>query len=57
MAQTVKNLLVKYKTQVLSLGQEELLEKGMPTYWKIPMDGGAWWVTVHGVTKSQIQHF
>ena len=57
MAQTVNNLLVKYKTQVLSLGQEELLEKGMPTYWKIPMDGGAWWVTVHGVTKSQIQHF
>ena len=36
--------------------------KGMPTHysavaWKIPVDGGAWWVTVHGVTKSQIQHF
>ena len=21
--------------------------------WKNPMDGGAWWATVHGVTKSQ----
>ena len=35
-----------------------LLEKGMATHssilaWKIPMDRGAWWVTVNGVTKSQ----
>ena len=22
--------------------------------WGIPMDGGAWWATVHGVAKSQI---
>ena len=22
-------------------------------YWKNPTDGGAWWATVHGVTKSQ----
>ena len=21
--------------------------------WKIPVDRGAWWATVHGVTKSQ----
>ena len=21
--------------------------------WRNPMDGGAWWATVHGVTKSQ----
>ena len=21
--------------------------------WKNPMDGGAWWATVHGVTKSR----
>ena len=21
--------------------------------WEIPMDRGAWWATVHGVTKSQ----
>ena len=23
--------------------------------WRIPMDRGAWWTTVHGVTKSQTQ--
>ena len=23
--------------------------------WRIPTDKGAWWVTVHGVTKSQTQ--
>ena len=23
--------------------------------WKNPMDGGAWWSAVHGVTKSQTQ--
>ena len=23
--------------------------------WIIPMDRGAWWATVHGVTKSQTQ--
>ena len=33
------------------------LEKGMATLfsilaWKIPMDGGAWWATVHRVTES-----
>ena len=36
-----------------------LLEEGMATHfsilaWRIPMDRGAWPVTVHGVTKSQI---
>ena len=36
------------------------LEKGMATHssilsWKIPMDRGAWWAIVHGVTKSWIQ--
>ena len=39
-------------------GQEDPLEKEMATHssilaWRIPMDGGAWWATVHGVTKSQ----
>ena len=34
------------------------LEEGMATYssvlaWRIPMDSGAWWITVHVVTKSQ----
>ena len=23
--------------------------------WRIPMDRGAWWATVHGVAKSQTQ--
>ena len=39
------------------LAQEDPLEKEMATHsgtlaWKIPMDEGAWWATVHGVTKS-----
>ena len=42
--------------QVRSLGQEDSLEQGMATHpsilaWRIPMDRGAWWATVHGVTK------
>ena len=48
------------ETWVLTLGWEDLLEKGMATYvsilaWRIPMDRGGWWVTAHGVTKSQTQ--
>ena len=44
--------------QVQSLGQEDPLEKEMATHssilaWRIPMDRGAWWATVQGVTKSQ----
>ena len=40
-AQTVKNVPVMQETRVQSLGQEDLLEKGMATYssilaWKIP---------------------
>ena len=36
---------------------EDPLEEGMATYssilaWRIPMDRGAWWATVHGVSKS-----
>ena len=43
--------------QVRLLGLEEPLEEGMATLssilaWRIPMDRGAWWATVHGVTKS-----
>ena len=58
MAQAVKNLPAVQDTQVLSLGQEDLPEKGMATYssilaWRIPMDRGAWLATLHGVTKSQ----
>jgi len=41
----------------LSLGLEDPLEKELATHssilaWKIPMDRGAWWAIVHGVTKS-----
>ena len=44
--------------QVRSLGQEDPLEKEMATRfsilaWEIPLDRGAWWATVHGVSKSQ----
>ena len=46
------------ETWVRSLGQEDPLEeKGSATQsnilaWRIPMDRGAWWATVHGVAKS-----
>ena len=47
-------------TQLQSLDQEDPLEKEMATHssilaWKNPMDGGGWWATVHGVTKSRTQ--
>ena len=40
-----------------SLGREDPLEKEMATCssilaWEIPMDRGAWWATVHEVTKE-----
>ena len=46
--------------QVQYLGQEDPLEEEMATHssilaWRIPMDRGAWWATVHGITKSQIR--
>ena len=58
--QMVKNPPAMQATWVRSLGWEDLLEEGMATHssmlaWRIPMDRGAWWATVHGVTKSQIQ--
>ena len=39
------------------LGWEDPLDVGMATYcrilaWRIPMDRGAWWATVHRVAKS-----
>ena len=48
------------ETMVRYLGQEDLLEKGMAIHssilaWRIPMDRGAWWATVHGVAMSQTQ--
>ena len=43
------------ETQVLSLGWEDPLEKGMATHSSILGEfygQGAWWATVHGATKS-----
>ena len=59
-AQTVKNLPAMQETWVRSLGWEDSLEESMATHsiilaWRIPMDGGAWRVTVHGVSKSRTQ--
>ena len=47
-----------WETWVRSLGWEDPLEEGKATHssalaWRIPMDSGAWWATVHGVAKSQ----
>ena len=60
MAQLVKNPPAVWETWVRSLGWEDPLEEGMETYcsilaWKIPMDRGAWKVTVHGVTQ-RVRH-
>ena len=57
-AQKIKNLPEMWETWVRALGWEDPLEKGMATHssvlsWRIPMDKGAWWATVHGVAKSQ----
>ena len=56
----VKNLPAMWETWVQSLGWEDPLEAGMTTHssilaWRIPSDRGAWWVTDHGVAKSQTQ--
>ena len=42
------------------LGWEGHLDEGMATHssilaWRIPVDGGAWQATTHGVTKSWTQ--
>ena len=55
MAQTVKNMPAVWEIQVQSLGWEDPLEKEMATHSSILMDGGAWWATDHGVTKSWTQ--
>ena len=41
-------------------GSGRSLEKGVATHssidaWRIPLDRGAWWATVHGVAKSRTQ--
>ena len=59
-AQTVKNPPAMQENWVRSLGWEDPLEEVMATHssilaWRIPMDRGAWWATVHGVAKSRTQ--
>ena len=56
----VKNPHAMQETQARSLGGEDPLEKEMATHssilaWKILWNRGAWWATVHGVTKNQTQ--
>ena len=53
----VKNLPAMQETWVQSLCQEDPLEKEMAMHssifaWKIVMDRGAWWATVHGIIKE-----
>ena len=57
-AQLVKNPPARWETWVQSLGGEDPLEEGMATHssspaWRLPMDRGAWWATIQGVTKSR----
>ena len=45
------------ETRVPSLGPEDPLEEEVATYpsilpWRIPLDGGVWWATVHRLRKS-----
>ena len=56
MVQMVKNLPEMQEIQVLSLGWEDPLEKGVATHsnilaWKVPWRGASQ-ATVHEVTKS-----
>ena len=58
MAQIVKNLPAMRETWIRSLGWEDPLEEGMATHpsifaWTVPVNGGAWWATVHEVAKSR----
>ena len=53
----VKNLPAMQERQVPSLGREDALEEGLATRssvlaWRIPMDRGARWATVHGAAES-----
>ena len=64
-AQRLKCLPAMRETWVRSLGWEDPLEKEMATHpstpppvqyscLENPMDGGAWWATVHGVAESDM---
>ena len=56
----IKNLPAMWETWAQSLGWEDPLEKGVATpssilAWRIPMDRGAWWATVHGDAENWTQ--
>ena len=60
MAGLVKNLPASWETQVQSLDLEDSPGEGngnplQCSCLENSMDRGAWWATVHGVTKSQTQ--
>ena len=60
MAQRLKRLPAMQETWLQSLGWEDPLEKEMATHSKYsclenPMERGAWWATVHRVTKTGTQ--
>ena len=55
-----KESTCQFRMWVQSLGWEDPLEQGMATYssilaWRIPMDRGTSWTTVHGVPKIRMQ--
>ena len=57
-AQRLKHLPAMWETWVRSLGQGRSPGEGngnplQYSYLENPMDGGAWWATVHGVAKSR----
>ena len=58
LAQMVRNLPAMQETRVRFLGLEDPLEREVAIHssvraWKIPMDRGAWWATIHCPAKSQ----
>ena len=58
MAQRLKHLPAMWETRVRSLGREDSRGEGNgnPLQYSClenPMDGGAWWATIHGVAKSR----
>ena len=57
-AQTVKHLPAMWEAQVPESGRSPGEGNGNPLQYSClenPMDGGAWWATVHGVAKSRTQ--
>ena len=57
MAQKVKNPPAMQETWIQSLEWEDPLDEVMATHssilaWRVPMDRGSWWATVHEVAKN-----